>query len=296
MLWYCLHFQLHEVALNYHIRQTETKVIDEYSQFKWESISSHLDLTQECRPNRRGRNHPSSSHYESLIPVVHRCCMSMVLDGFEPSKYNSCDVCVNYFSESSHSCGRLTLSASRTSSLFRPFDLSLNDCLVIMPNYNPNEYVSMCCDNNFSPFDLPKSFKSSSAQESTTSPASSPSSSEPSKKLRTPLHKHSDPYVKWAFRNHRKKKCQKLRKQRLNKWSPVYDMKSLRFENSTQSSVNISGLGCNNNHSLTFLAMDSRDSDMFARNLGFNLKLRKNESLMVLVDSVVSTLHDYAMD
>ena len=76
----------------------------------------------------------------------------------------------------------------------------------------------------------------------------------------------------------------------------MYDMKSLRFENSTQRSVNISGLGCNSNHSLTFLAMDSRDSDMFVRNLGFNLELRKNEPLMVLVDSVVSTLHHYAME
>ena len=213
-MWHFLHFQLHEVALNYHNCQNETKVIDGYSQFKWESISSHLDLTRECRPSRRGRNHPSSSHYESPIPVIHRCCMSMVLDGFKPSKYNSCDVCVNYFSESSHSCRRLTLSASRKSSLFRPFDLSLNECLVIMPNYNPNEYVSMCCDNNFSLVDLPKSptfsVKSSSAQESTTSPAPSSSSSEPSKKSRTPLHKHSDLYVKWAFTNHRKKEVPKI--------------------------------------------------------------------------------------
>ena len=270
-------------------------VLNGYLQFKWESISSHLDLTQECRPNRRERSHLSSSHYESLIPVVHRCCISMVLGGFEPSKYNSCDVCVNYFSESSHSCRRLTLSSSRKSSLFQQFDLSLNECSLIMPNYNPNEYVSMCCDNNFLPFDLPRkksstfSSESSSPHESTMS-STAPPPSDTSQKPRTPLHKHSDPYVKWAVRNHRKKKCQKLRKQHLAKWSPVYDMSNLGFENSTSKSLNISGLGCNNNHSLTFLAMDSRDSDMFARNLGFNVKLRKNESLMVLIDNVVSII------
>ncbi len=112
--------------------------------------------------------------------------------------------------------------------------------------------------------------------------------------MRTPLHKHSDPFVRWAVKSGRKRTCQKLRKQRLNQWAPVYDMKSLELENVTQSdSVSIVGLGCRTNESLTFLAMDSRDSDMFAQHLGFNIHLRENESLLVLVDTKVNhdTIH-----
>ena len=295
-------FQLHEVALKYHSCQNESDVdsafrsdiVSRYRRYKWESISRHLDLAHDCRPTRRERNYPSSSHYESLIPVVHRCCISVVLDGMEPSKYNSCDVCVNYYSTNfelyQHSCGRLTLSTSRTSSFFRPFDLSLNECSVIMPNYNPNEYVSMCCDNDFHYFITRKkhSLDMSSHIDSLVSPSSTSQSNE---RRRTPLHKHSDRYVRWAVKNYRKKTCQKLRKQRLNEWSPVYDMNNLGFEDSKESlSVNITGLGCENNHSLTFLAMDSNDSDMFARNLGFDVNLRRNESLLVLVDKEVSLI------
>ena len=248
-----------------------------------------MDLAQECRPTRREHNQPASSHFESLIPVVHRCCISMVLDGLEPSKYNSCDVCVNYYSsdlESYHQgCGRLTLSASRRSFMFRPFDLSLNECSVIMPNYNPNEYVSMCCDNNIAYFVTRKKRSTFSPDlPSLRDPAISPSPSGPQ---RTPLHKHSDPYIKWAIKNSRKRTCQRLRKQRLNKWSPLYDMNNLGFEDSMSTSVNVTGLGCSNNHSLTFLAMDSRVSAMFARNLGFEVKLKRNESLLLLVDTEV---------
>ena len=309
-------FQLHEVALSYYSdcqndsAASAADILNEYRQHKWQSISSYTQLTEECRFKHHYQYSRSRDgrHFDDVTPVVRRCCVSMVLDGLEPSKYNACDVCVNHFYSKGHapfvfdSCAPLTLTRHRDT-WFRPFDLSLNECLLIRPSYHPHEYVSMCCDN-FSLFDFTASassltshWPSSSASFSSSldsailsmTPSTTPSDGVPRGRSRTPLQKHSDPFVRAAVKNYRKRKCQKLRRQRLNQWAPSgYDLESLALENATVSVANITGLGCHNNNSLTFLAMDSIHSDMFAQSLGVDLHLGKNDTLLVLVDPAVS--------
>lgn len=267
-------FQFHEVALEYNNCQNGTKVdniLEGFRQYQWELVSHHLDLAASCRlANKKSR-------LKADVVDTQKCCVSMMLDALsEPSRHNSCNVCLNYYySHYPYSCRRLT---SYKHDNLHSLSFSKNECTVILPNYNPKEFLSLCCADSM------LFRKDTSPTLTVTLPAASSANSK--KPKRTPLSEHSDPYIKQTAKYLLQKQCQRLRKQHLNAWKLPFDSANLGLSDNPNE-IKITGLGCDTNKSLTFFAMDSTLSHVFSESLGLDLGEKLNHTALVLFDKQV---------
>ena len=271
---------MREVSLEYHDCGNDTKlsnILHNYQQYQVEVRSRQKDTTVFCHSHRKKDRHSSaSSHRQSAFPTAHnKCCMSVVLAGLEPSKYNSCDVCAHQSSQSSQfptsqSCTLLSLTLHPDN--FMTIDTLPTECTLVMPSYNPTSYISMCCDNSVM---IPSYPQSKPFHQNHHDAAN-----------RTPLERHTDAYIKRGALKHKVSHCERLRRQKLFGWVPkVRDIEA--FSEDTERQVNIAGLSCRTNRSLTFLTMDSGASQMFAERLGLDVHIKQDSSLLVLFDKQV---------
>ncbi len=273
--------QMREVSLDYHDCGNDTKLsnfLHNYQQYQEDVKSQHKDTTIFCHSQRRKDHHSSpSSHRQSTFPTAHnKCCMSVVLAGLEPSKYNSCDVCAHQSSQSSQipasqSCHLLSLTLP--SEKLMTIDALPTECTLVMPSYSPTAYISMCCDNSV----IIPSYPQSRLLHHTHHDSAN----------RTPLERHTDAYIKHGALKHKVSQCERIRRQKLFGWIPKVQNSEQSFSYDIQRQVNISGLGCSTNRSLTFLTMDSGASHMFAERLGLDVHIKQDNSLLVLFDKQV---------
>ena len=186
---------------------------------------------------------------------------------------HSCDLCITYMKNHPlglQPCPLLDLSSVPSHRLA----LHLNTCHEAMLTYNPSEYVSLCCDS--------QGHIGASSSISGSFLFSPPAPVDY-------MHKASDPFIASYYE---KRLCQKLARARNNQWLPPMEDMTVKGEEYKRGESIISGLGCNNNRTLRFLAMDSRISNMFAEKLGVKVvssvgQIARYNTTAVIVDSQV---------
>lgn len=208
------------------------------------------------------------------VDDVSQCCVSLsdrnASQKGRTSRRGSCEACMNtdWYSPS---CDVTALS-SLAESLYRPNQAGPDDCSMVLPNYNPAQFVSLRCHDEI-PVLTPSKIDHTQrlTQTSTTSGAA------------------FDPYIEDYKTHARKRQCRLLRLQHEFKWLPALDIADLGFDD-TDLDAGVTGIACSTNRSLNVYAMDADHSQAFLSGLSGQqlVNVTLNSSAVFIVDLQVN--------
>lgn len=236
------------------------QVINTLTYLRWMNALHQLDIKFKCQDDHEVAA-PCGRQSERLIPTK-RCCQSFMVDP-PYTKYNSCDVCLNYLQTNPVSwlpCDmKSVLDLPSWPYLLESFPTHQGMCAELMPYYNPGEFLTVCCENH-SYYQNP--FHGSYIPHG-------------------PGRRSDDPFVINSIRDKHKRLCDQLAYQRKHGWQapPLYFLST--------AYTNVTGEACINNRTLTFLIMDTRGSHRFAQQLGINITSTHEEPVLVIFDKRV---------
>ena len=239
---------------------------------RWLNAVKHRELAEHCQKTNNGKQvSPCDEERFSAIPTK-RCCQSVLL---ETAPQNICDVCLNQLftgSEGWNPChSRPAVSQSPWWSYLQDTSSPSQHgaCSELQPFYNAAEFLTICCEDS--------SFSNSDNSNSRTKHQYV----KPTSKKR----QSNDPYVIKSVQDRDLDYCDKLRAQRQFGWEGPAHSFPEPGDHTLKSGL--SGLSCETNRSLAFIAMDARSSQPFIDRLGLKVKRRGREAVAVIFDQKV---------
>ena len=212
------------------------------------------------------------------------CCSSVVPSGV-PTATNSCDVCTHYSPvhplSTSH-CPLLALPDLPWGEM-----LTTTPCTELRATYNPSEYISMCCHGHHQHLQRPY-HPTLTPLPRTPSPFSSSLLTLAPPTYTGRYEHYEDPFVSLAKERVQAQRCRELRLQRTFGWLPLIHMPGLDLSGDVDyEAEGLSGLACQTNRSVRFLAMNAKNSGTFAERLGINLTAMPLHTAAVMIDEEV---------
>ncbi|ELT97507.1 hypothetical protein CAPTEDRAFT_221464 [Capitella teleta] len=134
------HFsQLRDIALTHRNCKNGSHIADiiqRSSYLRWTSVLNQVEVSELCAHQPPSVEQPPVSQF----PATKSCCLSL-----STAAHNSCSACLNYHSTHPQSGQPCPILGHIRDSLLRDITSS-KTCSESMLNYNPSEYISVCCD------------------------------------------------------------------------------------------------------------------------------------------------------
>ena len=191
-----------------------------------------------------------------------QCCLS--LRHRNMSKFGSCQACMNYDTNSAFakpSCDLMSMSSILpTSEAYDVGPYLTRGCTASLQNYNPAQFVTLCCSDDSQTYSLSSTRSQQSIAEN--------------------FGLHNDQFIEKHRNGDVSTLCRELRLQQKYNWLPVPDIRDLGF-NSVDLDAEITGLACETNRTLNFYVMDADRSEAFRH--GLDGAGRPNQSSSVFI-------------
>ncbi|KAL8569613.1 hypothetical protein ACOMHN_057180 [Nucella lapillus] len=266
-----------DLALRYY--QCQGNQLAQETTHRWTSLSlrnilQHIQSLHACQQHREGK--PRSSHtYKCCISTATKCANCL-----PEARFNICEICQHW----SGTQGARPSVCSFKAGHNRDYDLSathlpVNSCLNSIASYDTSSHRSMCCkwchkNISYSEFlTAPFYVSSQTAQQQ-----------QSSKSQRRP----TDRYVLDSLEKLPRKLCDRLSFQQSQSVFPSAVISDVWRSNVPDD---FTGKGCQVNHTLTFISMDSQNHWMFAERLGLNVSEAHVSPVIVAFDKEKEEQH-----